>query len=148
MLRRGDPSLWAIPANAENPEGAMKFLEFWHSEKGNLLGSLGIEGHDYIVKNGKYELTAIGKEHGMDHGAPIPNNTKFKNPIGYLPGVKEAQKIIQDNNATVEIATADWPEAEKIVTKYAFKAIMGELPAKEAVQKMHDELLKAKLIDY
>ncbi|MFS8630414.1 MAG: extracellular solute-binding protein, partial [Bacillales bacterium] len=82
MLRRGDPSLWAIPVNAKNPEGAMKFLEFWHTEKGNILGTLGIEGHDYVVKDGKYELTAVGKEHGMDHGAPYPNNTNFKNPHG------------------------------------------------------------------
>ena len=148
MLRRGDPSLWAIPVNAKNPEGAMKFLEFWHTEKGNILGTLGIEGHDYVVKDGKYELTAVGKEHGMDHGAPYPNNTNFKNPIGELPGVREAQQLVLSNNSTVEISTADWPEAEKIVTKYAFKAIMGELPANEAVQKMHDELLRAKLIDY
>ncbi|QNG58225.1 extracellular solute-binding protein [Bacillus sp. PAMC26568] len=147
MLRRGDPSLWSIPVNAENPELAMEFLEFWHSEEGNILGTLGIKDHDYTEKDGKYELTDIGKEHGMDHGAPFPSNRKFKNPIGIFPGVEEAQQVILDNNATVEVSTADWTEAEKIVTNYAFKAMMGEMPAKEAVAQMHDELLSANLID-
>ncbi|WP_257985132.1 extracellular solute-binding protein [Bacillus sp. T33-2] len=91
MLRRGDPSLWAVPVNAEQPDTAMEFLEFWHSEEGNILGTLGIKDHDYTVNNGKYELTETGKEHGMDHGAPFPNNTKFENPIGTYPGAKEAQ---------------------------------------------------------
>ena len=40
MLRRGDPSIWAIPINAQNPEGAKKFLEFWHTEAGIRMGSL------------------------------------------------------------------------------------------------------------
>ncbi|MGD7054199.1 extracellular solute-binding protein [Sutcliffiella horikoshii] len=147
MLRRGDPSLWAIPVNAENQDMALDFLEFWHSEEGNILGTLGIKEHDYTMSEGKYELTDIGREHGMDHGAPFPNNTNFTNPIGEMKGVKEAQQIILDNNATVEVSTADWPNAEKIVTKYAFQAMMGEIPAKDAVKKMHQELLNANLID-
>ncbi|PFJ16912.1 ABC transporter substrate-binding protein [Bacillus cereus] len=147
MLHRGDPSLFAIPANAKNVEGALKFLEFWHSEEGNLLSTLGIKGHDYTVKDGNYELTNIGQEHGMDHGVITPNNTKFQNPIGLLPGVEEARKIIMENNSTLEIATDKWPDAEKIVTNYAFKAIMGEIPAKDAVKQMNKELKAANLID-
>ena len=147
MLRRGDPSLFAIPVNAENPEGALKFLEFWHSEEGNILGTLGIEGHDYAVTDGKYELTEIGEEHGMDHGVIIPNNSHFENPIGLLPGVEEAREVIMSNNSTLEISTADWPDAEKIVTNYAFKAIMGEMPVEEAVSTMNKELKAANLID-
>ncbi|WP_078381969.1 extracellular solute-binding protein [Sutcliffiella halmapala] len=148
MLRRGDPSLWAIPVNAENPGLAMDFLEFWHSEEGNILGTLGIKDHDFTVSEaGEYQLTDIGKEHGMDHGAPFPNNTNFQNPMGEMKGVKEAQQIILDNHATVEVSTADWPNAEKIVTKYAFQAMMGEIPAKDAVEMMHKELLNASLID-
>ncbi|GAX90057.1 extracellular solute-binding protein [Effusibacillus lacus] len=147
MLRRGDPSLWAIPKNALHPETAMKFLEFWHSKEGNILSTLGIEGHDYIMKDGKYELTEEGKKHNMDHGVVIPNTTTWQNPFGMLPGVKEAQKIILDNKATIEVATKDWPAAEKIVQNYAFKAMTGQMPAKEAVQKMQEELKAAKLID-
>lgn len=147
MLRRGDPSLFAIPANAQNVEGAMKFLEFWHSEEGNLLSTLGIEGHDYTVENGQYKLTDTGEEHGMDHGVITPNNTNFKNPIGLLPGMEEAREVVMSNNSTLEISTGDWPEAEKIVTKYAFNAITGDMPAGEAVEAMHNELLSAGLID-
>ncbi|MBP1947883.1 extracellular solute-binding protein [Virgibacillus litoralis] len=147
ILRRGDPSLWAIPVNAESPGVAKEFLEFWHSEKGNVLSTLGIEGHDYTLTDGKYELTEIGKEHSMDHGVVVPNNTNWENPIGSLPGVEEAQEIILEH-ATLETSTEDWPEAEKIVQNYAFKAMMGEIPAKEAVNKMHEELMDAGLIDY
>ncbi|MFC4022294.1 extracellular solute-binding protein [Oceanobacillus longus] len=147
MLRRGDPSLFAIPVNAENPEGALKFLEFWHSEEGNILGTLGVEGHDYTVDNGNYELTEIGKEHGMDHGVVVPNNSNFENPIGLLPGVEEARDVVMTNNSTLENSTADWPDAEKIVTNYAFKAIMGDLPVEEAVSSMNEELKAANLID-
>lgn len=147
MLRRGDPSVWAIPVNAENPDVAIEFLEFWHSEEGNVLSTLGILDHDYTLKDGKYELTEVGKEHNMDHGVVMPNNTKWKNPFGILPGVEDAYKIILDNNATIEIATKDWPDAEKIIEPYALKAMMGEIPAKEAVEKMQSELKAAKLID-
>ncbi|MBO9128141.1 extracellular solute-binding protein [Bacillus sp. 165] len=146
MLRRGDQSVWAIPVNAEHPKTAMEFLEFWHSEEGNVLATLGIKDNDYTVTNGKYELTAAGKEHGMDHGAPFPNNTKWENPFGMLPGVEEAQKIILENSS-LEVSTSDWPAAEKIIQNYAFKAMMGEMDAKEAVKKMHKELLDAGLID-
>jgi putative aldouronate transport system substrate-binding protein len=136
MLRRGDPSVWAIPVNAEHPDTAMKFLEFWNTEKGNILGSLGIEGVDYTVKDGKYELTEEGKQHGMDHGAPFWYNSKF-----------QARKIIFDNNATIEQSTKDWPSAEKIVQNYAFQAMTGKMPAADAVKKMRDELKAANLID-
>lgn len=147
LLRRGEPSVWGIPVNAEHPDLAMKFLEFWHTEPGNILGTLGIEGHDYKMENGKYELTDIGKEHSSDHGAPIPNNVKFKNPFGELAGVEEARNIVLDSGATVEVGTARWSEAEKIVQNYAFQAMMGKMPAAEAVAKMDQELRAAKLID-
>jgi putative aldouronate transport system substrate-binding protein len=147
MLRRGDPAVLAIPVNAEHPDAAIKFMEFWNSEQGNLLGSLGIEGHDYTVKDGKYSLTDTGKSANMDHGAPFPYNTKFVNPIGILPGVLDARKVIMDNNATIENSTKDWPDAEKIVTNYAFQAMMGKIPAADAVKKMREELKASNLID-
>lgn len=147
ILRRGDPSVWVMPVNAENPETALEFLEFWHTEEGNILSTLGIKDHDYTVENGEYALTEIGAEHSMDHGVVTPNNTNWENPIEVLPGIQEAQQIILEH-ATLEIATPDWVEAEKIVENYAFRAIMGEMDASEAVEKMHSELLSAGLIDY
>lgn len=146
MLRRGDPSIWVMPTNAQNPDVAIEFLEFWHSEEGNILSTLGIEDHDYTVTDGVYELTEVGEEHGMDHGVVTPNNTKWENPIGEHPGISEAQDVIFEH-ADLEIATSDWPDAEKIVENYTFKAIMGEISASEAVEKMHNELLSSDLID-
>ncbi|MBW4082492.1 extracellular solute-binding protein [Paenibacillus sp. S150] len=148
MLRRGDPSVWGIPVNAEHPETAIEFMEFWHSEPGNILSTLGIENVDWTPGgSGGYELTATGAEHGMDHGAPFPSNTNFVNPVGTLPGALEAREIIFSSNSTIELSTADWPNAEKIVQNYAFKAMMGEIPAAEAVKSMNAELKSAGLID-
>lgn len=147
ILRRGDPSVFVIPVNAPNPEGAKAFLEFWNTEPGILLGSLGVEGHDYTVaEDGSVTLTEIGQEHNMDHGVPRWYNTNVEPPLGTLPGVAEAQEIVLAGSS-LEVSTADWAEAEAIVNDYAFRAITGELPAAEAVSQMHDELLNAGLID-
>lgn len=148
ILRRGDPSVWAIPINAQNVEGAKKFLEFWHTREGIILGSVGVKGHDYIVKeDGTLELTQVGREHNLDHGVPRWYNSNVEPPFGYLPGVKEAEAYI-NQYASLELSTADWPRAERIVNDYAFRAITGELSAAEAVRRMRDELLRARLIDY
>ncbi|MBD8067156.1 extracellular solute-binding protein [Devosia sp. PTR5] len=147
ILRRGDASLWMIPANAEHPENAIKFLEFWHSEPGYILGTLGIEGVDYTkTADGKYELTEQGKAHGMDHGSPRVSSTTWKNPFPPLPGVQEAQDIIMEH-ATMEYLPPEWSEAQPIVEKHAFQAMLGEVTGAEAVQAMHDELMSAGLID-
>ncbi|HHT74419.1 MAG TPA: extracellular solute-binding protein [Firmicutes bacterium] len=148
ILRRGDPSIWAIPINAQNPEGAKKFLEFWHTEAGIRMGSIGVKGHDYIEHpDGTLELTEVGKLHNMDHGVPRWYNKNVINPFGDLPGVKDAEAII-NQYATLEISTADWPRAEPIVNEYAFMAITGKMPVADAVRQMRKELLDAGLIDY
>jgi putative aldouronate transport system substrate-binding protein len=146
ILRRGNASLWFIPANAEHVDNAMKFLEFWHSEPGYVLGTLGIEGHDYTVENGQYVLTEVGKSHSMDHGAPRVASTTWKNPFGALPGVDEAQAIIMET-ASVEYMPAEWTDAKPIVDNYAFQAMTGEITGAEAVAKMQEELRAAGLID-
>lgn len=146
ILRRGNASLWFIPANAEHVDNAVKFLEFWHSEPGYLLGTLGIEGHDYTVENGAYVLTETGKAHSMDHGAPRVSSTTWTNPFGALPGVEAAQQIIMDN-ATVEYLPAEWTDAKPIVENYAFQAMSGEMTGAEAVAAMQAELSGAGLID-
>ena len=146
ILRRGNASLWFIPANAEHVDNAIKFLEFWHSEPGYIMGTLGIEGHDYTVENGEYKLTEIGEAHSLDHGAPRVASTTWKNPFGALPGVEEAQAIIMEH-ASVEYLPAEWTDAQPIVDNYAFQAMSGELTGAEAVARMHEELLSAGLID-
>lgn len=147
ILRRGNASLWMMPANAENPENAIKFLEFWHSEPGYILGTLGVEGVDYTVAaDGSYELTEQGQAHGMDHGAPRVTSTTWEHPFPALPGVEEAQEIIMEH-ASTEYLPAEWSEAQPIVEKHAFQAMLGEVTGAEAVSAMHAELLAAGLID-
>ncbi|MDF2925080.1 MAG: transporter substrate-binding protein [Paenibacillaceae bacterium] len=146
IMRRGDPNVWIIPVNSPDPATAMEFIEFWSTEKGNILGTLGIAEHDFTVKDGKYELTQTGKDHSMDHGSPFIYNTKWQNPFGLLPGVKEAQELVK-KHATLETTGANWKEVEKILNNYALQAMQGKLPAADAVKKMNDELKAAKLID-
>lgn len=146
LLRRGDPDVWVIPVNAEHPETAKEFIEWWHTEPGIILGSLGIEGEDYVKKDGQYELTELGQEHGMDHGVPFWYNDNVKPPFGKLPGVEEAQQIVMEH-ASLELTLPNWTDAEKIVNNYAIRAMTGEMPAAEAVAKMQDELKRADLID-
>ncbi|WP_194543114.1 extracellular solute-binding protein [Paenibacillus sp. JZ16] len=146
MLRRGDPDVWVIPVNAEHPKTAIEFIEWWHSEEGITLGSLGIKDVDYTVDNGKYELTQTGKEHASDHGVPFWYNRNVEPPFGKLPGVQEAQDLV-DQYASLELTPPNWANAEKIINEYSFKAIMGEMPAADAVKKMREELKAGGLID-
>ncbi|WP_201008033.1 extracellular solute-binding protein [Paenibacillus glycanilyticus] len=146
LMRRGDPDFWIIPSNAEHPEAAQKFLEFWHTEPGIMLGSLGIENEDYTKEGDAYKLTQTGTEHNMDHGVPFWYNQNVKYPFGKLPGVQEAQDLV-NKDATLELSLPGWPDAEKIVKNYALKAMSGQMDAAEAVKKMHEELLGKKLID-
>lgn len=146
MMRRGDPDFWIIPSNAEHPDAAKKFLEYWNSEEGITLGSLGVEGLDYTKEGSTVTLTDLGKEHSMDHGVPFWYNENVKPAFPKLPGVQEAQDLVKQY-ATLELAQPGWADAEKIIQNYALKAMAGQMPADEAVQKMHDELLAKKLID-
>ncbi|RAR43284.1 ABC transporter substrate-binding protein [Paenibacillus sp. MDMC362] len=146
MLRRGDPDVWVIPVNAEHPKTAFEFIEWWHSEEGITLGSLGIKYVDYTVANGKYELTQTGKEHASDHGVPFWYNRNVEPPFGKLPGVQEAQDLV-DQYASLELTPPNWANAEKIINEYSFKAIMGEMPAADAVKKMREELKAGGHID-
>jgi putative aldouronate transport system substrate-binding protein len=146
VMRRGDPDFWIIPANALHPDAAKKFLEFWNTQDGIILGSLGVKGLDYTVDNGVYTLTDTGKSENMDHGVPYWYNATVKAPFPALPGVNAAMDLSK-KYATLELALPGWPDAEKIVTNYALKAMSGQMPAKDAVAAMQKELKAAGLID-
>ena len=112
ILRRGDTSMWVMPRNAENRENAIKFLEFWHSEKGYLLGSLGLEDVHYTVEDGEFTLTERGHIAGMDHGSPRVSNQNWMHPIGLHDGIDEAQEIIMAH-ASQEYLPAEWNRAKR-----------------------------------
>ena len=139
MLTKGGASLWGIPANAKNPEGAEKILEFFASQKGGELLSIGVPGYDYTVESGKYKFTEIGKQAGGDHGAPVPILTNFKDPIGYNPGMEEALGYLK--YASIEKPIANESDYEEVVGKWGTQIVKGEVSAKDGLAKMRTELI-------
>jgi putative aldouronate transport system substrate-binding protein len=147
VLSRGQPSVWTIPVNAPDPDTAFFFIEWWHTFPGITLGSLGIEGNDYTVSGGKYELTATGVEHAMDHGQPTPYNSNWTNPIGELPGLKDAQALTKEYGYLAEEGP-DWgPTINPILSENIIKIIIGDLSPADGVKAMHDALAGEGLID-
>jgi putative aldouronate transport system substrate-binding protein len=147
ILNRGQPSVWTIPVNAPDPDTAFKFTEWWQTFPGITLGSLGILDHDYTVSGDTYALTEVGKEHNMDHGQPTPYNSNWVNPIGELPGLKDAQEITKAHGY-LAVAGPQWsPEVEPILNEFIIKAILGDVAPADAVTGMHEQLLSQDLID-
>jgi len=145
MLTKGSASLWVIPANAPNPEGAKKILEFFATQEGGELLSVGIEGYDYNIENGKYVLTEIGKAHACDHGAPVPILETFKHPIGYNPGFEEAMSY--GKYASIELPIANEADYKEIVGKWGVQIMKGEVSALEGLASMREELISRKVTD-
>jgi putative aldouronate transport system substrate-binding protein len=147
VINRGQPSVWTIPVNAPDPDTAFFFIEWWNTFPGITLGSLGIEGNDYTVENGTYTLTELGTEHAMDHGDPTPYNSNWVNPIGALPGLKEAQEITKAHGY-LAVQGPDWsPTVAPILDEHIIKIILGDQSAADGVTAMHDALLGDGLID-
>lgn len=139
MLVKGNASLFAVPANAENVDGAMKVLEYFATQDGGTLLSAGVDGYDYNVEGGKYVLTDIGKKAGDDHGAPVPIFKNYKNPVGLNPGVEEA--LSYGKYATIDKVLPDTDTYNKTVGKWGIQIIMGKVGTKEGLQKMREELV-------
>lgn len=147
IISRGAPSVWTIPVNAPDPETAFTFLEWWNTIPGITLGSLGILDHDYTVSNGEYTLTDVGREHNMDHGNPTPYNTNWVNPIGELPGLKEAQQIAVEYGYLATFGPDYQPNVLPILEEFIIGAILGDVSATDAVAGMQEQLLGQGLID-
>lgn len=145
MLTRGGASLWAVPANATNVSGAIKVLEYFATQEGGELLSIGIEGNDYTKDGSKYTLTATGIKHGCDHGAPLPISSNYKNPIGWNPGFQDALQYLK--YATIEEALPETNKYTEVVSKNAVKIIKGDVNVKDGLVSMRNELKQAKVID-
>ncbi|MHC1787582.1 MAG: ABC transporter substrate-binding protein [Christensenellales bacterium] len=141
MLSRGDPSIWIIPINAKNPEGAKKVLEFFATQAGGELLSIGIEGHDWNLVEGKVVLTEVGASHGKDHGAPVPVNTAYVNPLPWNPGFERAMSFLP--YAAIEMNNANSGKYREIVSKHATQIIIGAVSAQQGVADMRAELTLA-----
>ncbi|MCM0650803.1 extracellular solute-binding protein [Clostridium swellfunianum] len=145
MLTRGAASLWGVPANAPNTDGAVKLLEFFATQEGGELLSVGIEGNDYNKENGKYVLTETGKKHASDHGAPVPISSTFKHPIGWNPGFEDAMKYLE--YASIEAALPETPKFQEVFAKHAAKIVKGDVSTKDGLAAMRAELKQAGVID-
>lgn len=147
LVSKGDTSVFAIPSNAPNKALAFKFLEWWNTKPGEILGSLGVKGIDYTMNNGKYKLTQVGISENMDHGDPEPISSKWQNPFPQLQkGYAKARQIGQKDGYE-PLVNANWNDAQKIVWQYGDEAILGKLSPQAAVKKMHAELLQKHYID-
>ena len=139
MLTKGEASLFAVPANAQNVPGAMKVLEFFATQAGGNLLSVGEEGYDYTVDaNGKYTLTDIGKKQGLDHGAQFPISLKYKSPFPHNPGVDEALSYIK--YSSIQQTSSLNQKYSDIVGKWAVKIVKGDVQVKAGLASMRDEL--------
>lgn len=146
-ITRGQPSVWVIPVNAQDPDTAFTFLEWWNTIPGITLGTLGILDNDYTVDGNTYALTELGTEHAMDHGDPTPYNSNWTNPIGELPGLKDAQAITKQY-AKLDYEGPDWePSIHPILDENIIKIILGDVSAADGVAAMHDALLSGGFID-
>lgn len=147
ILNRGQPSVWTIPINATDPDTAFKFIEWWNTFPGIILGSIGIKDVDYTGEGDAMELTEIGKEHAMDHGDPTPYNSNWHNPLGELPGLKDAQAISLEYGYLAQVDAKWGPEVTPILDEHIIKMILGDLTPEDGVAQMHDKLLSGGFID-
>jgi putative aldouronate transport system substrate-binding protein len=139
MLCKGGASLFGVPANAPNVDGAIKVLEYFATQEGGELLSIGIKDHDYTVVDGKYAMTEIGKTHGNDHGAPFPIKKDFAHPFGYNPGVEEA--VSYGDYATIDLSIPNEGDYKATVGKWGIQIIKGEVPVSEGLESMRNELV-------
>jgi putative aldouronate transport system substrate-binding protein len=145
MLCKGGASLFGVPANAANVDGAIKILEYFATQEGGELLSVGIKDNDYTVEGDKYVLTETGKAHGSDHGAPFPINKDFVHPIGYNPGVEEA--VSYGEYATIDLSIPNEGDYKAAVGKWGIQIVKGEVPVLEGLQNMRNELVSLGVTD-
>jgi putative aldouronate transport system substrate-binding protein len=145
MLGKGSASLFAVPANAQNVEGAIRVLEYFATQEGGELLSSGIEGYDYTVTDGVYTMTEIGETHGNDHGAPFPIYKDYEPLFPYATGVEEAMSYAE--YASIDMIIPNESDYKEIVGKWGIRIIKGEVTTSEGLQGMRDELVEAGVTD-
>ncbi len=141
----GELSLLGIPSNAENPQNAIKYIEAWYSEAGNIVGTIGYEGIDYTInENGEIILTELGIEHSMNHSGSEPVNTNWEYPesVGGDPRDEDELEALEIVNIYGNSAyyPSNNSEIMSIVEKYGSMAIKGSISAEEAVENMQKEI--------
>ena len=75
----------------------------------------------------------------MDHGAPIPIDKDFVNPIGLNLGVEEALSYLE--YASIERIISNEGDYKSIVGKWAISIIKGEVETLDGLASMREELV-------
>lgn len=145
MLCRGGASLFSVPVNAPNPDGAIKVLEYFATQEGGELLTIGIEGHDYTKEGDTYTQTEIGAKHANDHGGPVPIYKDFVNPFGYNRGVEEALSYLP--YARVDRLISDETTYKNTVGKWGVEIIKGNVSALDGLASMRSELVSLGLTE-
>ncbi len=142
LVEKGTVSVFAIPSNAPDKSLAFKFLEWWNTQPGEVLGSLGVAKIDYTMHDGKYQLTKTGQLENMDHGDPEPISSYWKNPFPQLQKGYANARSIGMKYGYEPLINANWDNAQDIVWQYGDDAILGTLTPTQAVSEMHQTLLR------
>lgn len=139
MLCKGGASLFCVPANSPNPDGAIKVLEYFATQEGGELLSIGIEGYDYTKEGDVYTQTEIGTQHANDHGAPLPIYKDFVNPLGYNRGVEESLSYLEYSR--VDMPIPDETTFKTTVGKWGIEIIKGNVSTLDGLASMRNELV-------
>jgi putative aldouronate transport system substrate-binding protein len=146
MLTGGQDGLWVVLNRSSNKESAFRYLEFFNTKEGQILQTLGIEGHDYTREGEKYVLTEVGTQHAMDHGVVVPKALTWINPVKEPLNFDQSREIVS-RYAQPELLREHSSSAKEIIIKYGVKAIMGAISGDEAVRSMQKELKAKNYID-
>jgi putative aldouronate transport system substrate-binding protein len=153
-LEQGQASIWGIPSNAANPDGAWKVIEYFATKEGGILASAGLEGYDYTIKDGQFVYTENGIKHAKDHGAPVPISKNFSlaslGPAN--PGFLEALAVGKRADVVVETmgyanGALDLSSYNTIMSKWMADAFMGKVDSATAMKNAENELRAKKMID-
>ncbi|WP_304944619.1 extracellular solute-binding protein [Vallitalea guaymasensis] len=147
VLTSGQDGLWVMLKTSKNKDQAFRFLESaFYTREGIIINTLGIEGHDYNIENGKYVLTETGEQHAMDHGIVVPKTLNYESPMPQPLNYEEARDIVIKYGKS-EILRDTTKDAKEIIKKHAIQAILGVVNGEKAVKDMQKELKAKKFID-
>ncbi len=125
----------AISANCKNPEIAVKWLDYWYTDEGSLLGNYGIEGKSYTMVDGKPKLTELitKNDQGMDIMAAM---IRYCNQIS--PYISDPTKMMAGYTEEEAAAGDIWKEncdGRNMIGDGNFNTIdFAQLNAEEASQ--------------
>ncbi len=89
---------WSISATTKNPVEAIKYFDYWFSERGRTLTNWGIEGETYEVVNGEKRLTDKVINSGKNPLEIMKSETGAMYLIGTLRDAKVEDVMIKDQD--------------------------------------------------